>query len=237
MSVRIVSYNIRKGKGSYHRESAWENLALGLAGRDADLVLCQEVFHTWGKSGPFQSQELATTLALQPAYQPNATYERGHHGNATLSRFGFRHFCNHDLSTNFVERRGVLFSLVETHLGPLHVWNTHLGLNRFQRAKQVARIARLLRHYGAENQPVLLAGDFNDWTGGLDRAIQADCGLRNALEELDHSRRRSWPSFRPVFGLDRIYYRGLRLRAIQVLSEPPWDGFSDHLPIEAEFTL
>ena len=37
-----------------------------------------------------------------------------------------------------------------------------------------------------------------------------------------------------MFGLDRIYYRGFKVRRVEVLRDEPWSQLSDHLPVEAE---
>lgn len=235
MDFRILSYNIRKGKGGYRGPVTVGSMAEKLATRQADIILCQEVFHSSNGHGPYQSSDLGNRLSYKSVYEPNAVYRKGHHGNATLTHFDIHRYFNSNLSTNPIEKRGVLYSLIECRQGPVHVLNTHLGLNKVQRLKQVLSIANILSEICHDGHPVLLAGDFNDWTGQLDQAIRKYCGLTNALATLDKQQRRSWPSARPVFGLDRIYFRGLRLVGVRVLSSNPWDRLSDHLPVEAEF--
>lgn len=235
MDFRVLSYNIRKGKGGYRGKVTVGSMAEKLAARRADIILCQEVFHSTNHQGPAQSSDLGERLSYRSVYEPNAVYRRGHHGNATLTHFNVHRYFNSNLSTNPIEKRGVLYSLIECHQGAVHVLNTHLGLNKAQRFKQVLNIAAILKEVCHDGRPVVLAGDFNDWTGQLDVAIRKYCGLVNAMETLDKQARRSWPSARPVFGLDRIYFRDLRLVGVRVLSKDPWDRLSDHLPVEAEF--
>src|SRR5262249_15009644 len=107
-SIRVLTYNIRKGKGASGRESLPMS-ALGHAMRahPIDLVLCQEVFHC-ARTGASQSGHLAEALGFDSYYGANKFREIGHHGNTTLTRLRVQHFENHDISTNNVERRGAL---------------------------------------------------------------------------------------------------------------------------------
>lgn len=235
MDFRVLTYNIRKGKGGYRGPVTVGTMAEKLAGRRADIILCQEVFHSSNSHGPSQSRDLGERLSYRAVYEPNAVYRKGHHGNATLTRFDVHRYFNSNVSTNPIEKRGVLYSLIECHRGPVHVFNTHLGLNKAQRVKQILRIAAIMHEVCHDGRPVVLAGDFNDWTGQLDQLIRKHCGLENALSTLAKQDRRSWPSARPVFGLDRIYFSNLRLVGIRVLGQDPWNRLSDHLPVEAEF--
>lgn len=237
MLLRVLTYNIRKGKGNFRGRILLRALAEGVARRGPDILLCQEVFHSADDNGAFQSMELARELRLASIYEPNAAYQKGHHGNATFTHLRVRKTAHRDISTNRLERRGLLYSLLGDDDRLFHIVNTHLGLNRWQRRRQIESIAGFLSEYCSDGRPVVLAGDFNDWTGQLDRFVRRECGLHNALDALGRSARRSWPSHRPVFGLDRIYYRGLRLRWIGILHRAPWNQLSDHLPVEAEFEV
>lgn len=237
MRFRVLSYNIHKGKGPLIGSVRLHDLISEVAGRRADLVMCQEVFHGMRQGDWDQSRDLASGLDLVALYEPNAVYTKGHHGNTTLTKLDVRAVVNHNLSTNPFEKRGVLYSrhpLGGTHL---HVFNTHLGLNNRQRRHQAGRICQLIEEACADGGPILLAGDFNDWTGGLGELLRQKAGLENAMGRLVRERRVSWPSNRPIFDLDRIYFRGLRLLESRVHQAPPWTRLSDHLPVEAEFAI
>jgi endonuclease/exonuclease/phosphatase family metal-dependent hydrolase len=235
MTLKLVSYNIRKGRGPHQRRGCLQTMRRELAQTEADVILCQEVYHDWDEAGHRQADWLSQGLEFEHAYGRNAVYRRGHHGNATLTRHAIRENFNRDLSTNPLERRGVLYARLEIGGSPLHVFNTHLGLNRGQRVTQVRRVGQMIEQLSRDGAPVLLAGDFNDWTGSLDREVRRRCRLQNAFDILPPGDRRSWPNFRPMFPLDRIYYRGLELRSAGVLRDDPWRRLSDHLPIFAEF--
>ena len=90
--------------------------------------------------------------------------------------------------------------------------------------------------------PCLIGGDFNDWRSllralfieGLDFNCATDKeskkGLPNAIK--------TYPSFAPTGGLDRIYYRGgLRLLSAKRCRYKVSKVASDHLAIITEFDL
>jgi endonuclease/exonuclease/phosphatase family metal-dependent hydrolase len=230
-TLRLVTWNIRKGRGASGDGIDVDALAAGISERRPHLVLCQEVFHA-ADEAPLQIDELAEKLSMSQAYGPNAAYRRGNHGNATLTILPLLTAENHDLSTNRIERRGVLYTLLETPDSPLHVFNTHLGLNTVQRRKQVRRIAALLDERVPPGEPLVLAGDFNDWTGSLRRAVEERCRVTCALRGLSRAARRSWPSRAPVFGLDRVYLRHLEPESARIVRGEPFASLSDHLPVE-----
>ncbi len=233
-ALTVVSYNIRKGKGIRGSRPTFESIARNLGALRPDLLMCQEVFH--GSQGVQQSREMAEHLALLHRYEPNATYRRGHHGNATFSRLPIDHHENRDVSPNRVERRGILYTRIDSWgVGGVHVFNTHFALSQRQRIKQAHALSAMMRELTHPDDAVLLAGDFNDWTGRVDPLICEGSDLDNAMLLLTMQERRTWSTRRPLWALDRIYYRNLHLRDVSVLRESPWDRLSDHFPIRATF--
>jgi endonuclease/exonuclease/phosphatase family metal-dependent hydrolase len=233
--IRVITYNIRKGKGADGRSAIeMADFAKALSHHDADVVLCQEVFHC-SRTGASQSGNLANAMGLASYYGANKFRVIGHHGNTTLTRLHVDRFVNHDISTNRIERRGALYvrlSRGEQH--PVHVFNVHLGLNRWQRINQIKHIAELIGEVSNTDDPVLLAGDFNDWNRELDRVITDELGFENALRAQEPHVSRTWHARRPVFALDRIYTRNLAVGRAGRLEGEPWSDLSDHLPLFAE---
>jgi endonuclease/exonuclease/phosphatase family metal-dependent hydrolase len=236
-SIRVLTYNIRKGKGASGREAV-PMTALGEAMRahPVDLVLCQEVFHC-SRTGASQSGHLAEALGFDSYYGANKFREIGHHGNTTLTRLRVAHFENHDISTNAIERRGALYVRVQLGKSPLHVFNVHLGLNQWQRQSQVRQVADIMERFCKSDEPVLLAGDFNDWHKKLDRMIVGELGFHNAFAGSQAHAVKTWHAQRPVFSLDRIYVRNLRPTRAERFSGEPWSILSDHLPLWAELSV
>lgn len=230
MLLRFATYNIRKGKGASGRAQMTEALGKALAEHSLDLVLCQEVFH--GTEGPHQTDLLSQALGLSLYYGRNKDRRVGHHGNATFARGEVDHSENFDISTNALERRGVLYTRMLWHGQRVHVFNAHLGLNQGQRRRQIEQIGALIKEKCA-NEPVLLAGDFNDWNGRLDPIVTRELGLTNAFPEAV----RTWHAQRPLFNLDRVYVRHLRPTQPRCMSGQPWRDLSDHLPLFVELSI
>lgn len=232
--VQVITYNIRKGKG-HNGRSPVEMAAIGraLGERGADLILCQEVFHC-AQTGASQSGGLAEAMGLSAYYGANKFRMVGHHGNSTFTRLAVEHFENHDISTNRVERRGALYVRLSIKSGPLHVFNVHLGLNRWQRMRQVNYLSGVVDEVVKAGEPVLIAGDFNDWRRELEAVFVDGMGFDNALAGHPPDTVRTWHARRPVFSLDRIYTRNLAVGNAGRLSGEPWSQLSDHLPLFAE---
>ena len=215
--LRVITWNLRKGKGANGTVPTLQGLADFVREYDPAVVLLQEVFHATACPGAGQSDELARLLEMSPAFGPNMFYRRGCHGNAILSRLPIVESMNLDLSTNRVERRGAVYARLETPDGNLHVVSIHLGLNAMQRRRQVRRFATILEDRVPEGEPLVIGGDFNDWTGRLHRRILARFRVDGALDDVPDPDCRSFPSGRPRFGLDRIYVRHANVETARVL--------------------
>lgn len=237
-NLRLITYNIRKGKGaSGRRDGCVQGIGRALGALSPDLLLCQEVFHsdrTVSQLDRQQSQTLGQALTLTPCYGANRVRRRGEYGNATLSRLPVEYVQNHDVTTNMIEKRGVLYARLTLGPLPLHVFNAHLGLNQPQRLRQIRRIAAIIASTCGPGEPVLLAGDFNDWTRRIDQEVTGAMGFTNALADVTGPESLTWHVRRPVFNLDRVYLRHLEVRGAERLAGAPWDELSDHYPLMAE---
>jgi endonuclease/exonuclease/phosphatase family metal-dependent hydrolase len=236
--VRVITYNIRKGKGASGRAKIpMTNIGEALSPHKADVVLCQEVFHSKHGGDDEQTRYLAQALGFHSYYGANKFRAIGHHGNSTFSRLQAEHFKNHDISTNRIEKRGALYVRLALGRTPLHVINVHLGLNRWQRAAQGRFIVKLIDEMCKPDEPVLLAGDFNDWQRHLDRWFVDELGFSNALAGCVPEQLATWPTRRPTLCLDRIYTRNLRATNASRLDGAKWRELSDHLPLLADLQI
>jgi endonuclease/exonuclease/phosphatase family metal-dependent hydrolase len=234
---RFLTYNIRKGKGASGRlDGSVGQMAAALQGQHPDVMFCQEVYHG-GRTQVFQSTELAAELGMTPYYEPNRTRKTAHYGNATFSRFPACCVVNHNISTNPIEKRGVLYAKLEVDSKPVHVFNAHLGLNQRQRSTQIKHIAQLIGEVAQPGEAVLLAGDFNDWNRRLDRYVTRMMGLTNTFAHVQGRDSFTWHARRPVFNLDRVYVRNLQAVHCGRLSGAPWNTLSDHFPLWVELEI
>ncbi|MEZ5965906.1 MAG: endonuclease/exonuclease/phosphatase family protein [Planctomycetota bacterium] len=233
MSVRIkvITYNLHKGVGRYGR-NALAGAIDALHARQPDVLACQEVFHPpAGETG--QSEVIRSHLGHVHVFGPNAFYRRGCHGNATFTSFTVTSHRNIDATESYFERRGILRTRLQHVHGDLELLNVHFSLTRGQRRRQWAKLFATIQEAG--DTPIVVCGDFNDWSGDLDRLALSTGVVHNALWTLPKPARRTFPSRRPMLALDRVYFRGLRLQSVTVLDGEPWSDLSDHLPVEAVF--
>lgn len=247
--LRVATYNIHKGVRGLGPAKRLEihNLQMGVQALDADLVCLQEVrlFHhreaayfdrTWfGWPDKGQAEFLAPD-GYEVAYRTNATTRSGEHGNALLSRWPMGDIGHHDVSDHAFEQRGLLHVPVRWQGAQVHVVVAHFGLIHASRVRQVERLAAFVREHVPSGDPVLVAGDFNDWGERLDVPMRAH-GLKRAQSPHSRGRAATFPSRLPVFALDRVYLRGLHCTGVQVPRGPSWARMSDHLPLIVELAL
>ncbi|HET9975848.1 MAG TPA: endonuclease/exonuclease/phosphatase family protein [Burkholderiaceae bacterium] len=246
--LRVATYNIHKGVRGLPLRKRLEihNLGLGIEALDADLVFLQEVrlYHaadarrfdrTWlGWPDEGQAEFLAPE-GYTAAYRTNAVTRGGEHGNALLSRWPLGDVGHHDVSDHRFEQRGLLHVPVDWQGTRLHAVVTHLGLMHASRVRQIERLAAFIDAHVPAGEPLLVAGDFNDWGERLDAPMRG-LGLARALGAGPRAgRRATFPSRVPVFALDRIYTRGLQCVLTFVPRGGSWARMSDHLPLVAEF--
>jgi len=184
MSVlRVVSYNIHKGRRALSRRGSLYDLRLGLYGLRPDLLFLQEVQGRNDRARFLHAQHesLAAGLHLHVAYGCNAVRRQSDHGNALLSRFDIMDFDNQDISDHRLEQRGMLHARVAVAGRVLHCFVVHLGLFGSSRARQIqvlmARIERLV----PSDAPLLIAGDFNDWKDQLAPLLMTRLGVADVF--------------------------------------------------------
>jgi len=246
MRLRVLTYNIHRAIG-LDRKFAPDRIVEILRHHDADLVLLQEV-----DCGAPRSRllNLAAWLARHLGYDHHALglnvyLKTGRYGNATLSRYPISRQRNIDLTIGRAKPRGAQHTRIELaeHGARLRldVFNVHLSLTARLRRQQMTRLlaAEDLRRL-SPCDPCLVAGDMNDWRGKLGPHFFAPAGFSCATTRRLGLRRpiRTYPSFAPTGGLDRIFFRG-PLRLLHVLRSRLTVArlASDHLPVLAEFEL
>ncbi|MGI9216663.1 MAG: endonuclease/exonuclease/phosphatase family protein [Hydrogenophaga sp.] len=240
-TIRVATYNIHKGVQGLGpaRRLEIHNLVHAVEQFDADIVCLQEVRRHHRKLEKHFTRwpDLDQAGYLSPegyesVYRTNAVTKHGEHGNALLSRWTVLGSGHADVSDHRFEQRGLLHVqlLVDGQL--VHVVVVHLGLIHASRARQVERLGHFIAREVPEAEPLIVAGDFNDWGAQLLRPM-ADLGLRT----FEGIRLPTYPSRLPLLHLDRIYARGLRPVSAHVPHGRAWSRMSDHLPLIAELAL
>lgn len=272
MKIRVATYNIHKGVSSFRTQPRVHALKKAITQFHADVVFLQEVQgrhdHLTARYGeesrghrnwPARAQhEFFAGDSQHCAYGMNAVYDHGHHGNALLSSFEIENSRNHDVSDHAYEQRGILHCVLKTDKGPVHCYVVHLGLFEAGRGRQTQALIDAVKASAPNGEPVIIAGDFNDWRNTLSDRLRTELGVAEVFDELggakasskisklvnSFARRepainpaRTFPAALPWFRLDRIYVRGFKVESALVLHGPLWAKLSDHAPIVAELKL
>jgi endonuclease/exonuclease/phosphatase family metal-dependent hydrolase len=262
MKLRIATWNIHKGVSALGRRPRVHGIKQALAGIGADIVFLQEVqgrhdlLAIKHASWPSQSQhEFLANDVQHTAYGKNAVYDHGHHGNALLSNFPIAAVRNHDVSDHAFESRGILHCVVTIDARVIHCYVIHLGLFAGSRLRQTEALIEAVSASAPSDAPLLIAGDFNDWTNSLSESLCEQLGVTEVFDRhLTASRfgsylrrlsgrgprkapARTFPAAMPVLQLDRIYVRGFDVVDAKVLFGASWARLSDHAPIMTELIL
>ncbi|HMV18613.1 MAG TPA: endonuclease/exonuclease/phosphatase family protein [Zoogloea sp.] len=243
-TLRICTYNIHKGFSQFNRRLAIHDVRERLHQLGADVVFLQEVQgqhlhharrHTDWPEQP-QHEFLAGDLWRDTAYGGNALYDHGHHGNAILSRHPILSRANQDVSDHRFERRGLLHCEIRLSgvARPVHCVCVHLGLTAGTRRRQMAALVARLNVLAPPTEPLIIAGDFNDWRNHADDHLIRQLGVVEVFTALRGRPARSFPCHLPMLRLDRIYVRGFAIDQAEVHFGAPWNRLSDHAPLTAQ---
>ncbi|MCW2238352.1 endonuclease/exonuclease/phosphatase family protein [Azospirillum canadense] len=225
-TLRIATWNIHSCVGLDAR-FAPDRIAEVIKELDVDLVGLQEVgWHHRGEAGLDQFAFLEKATGLKAHAGPTKHNARAHYGNAILTRLPVRDCAHIDLSVGRREPRGGLDCVVEVQGRPVRVIVAHLGLDPWERAKQVETI--IGRVAERPDLPTLFMGDLNEWTPNSPRLKR----LGQAFP--DCANPRSFHARMPTLRLDRIYASGgLVIPAFEVVRTVLTRRASDHLPVRA----
>lgn len=247
-TVSLITYNIHKGFGLGKVRFLLPEMKEAITNLHPDFVFLQEVqgehikrqkrIEQWPDEPQFEY--IAEKIWPHYIYAKNAVYQSGHHGNAILSMYPFERFENINLSNISRASRGILHSQI--HVGGdkkqvLHLLCVHLGLFKAERAEQCRTLMMRISEAVPEDEPLLMAGDFNDWRMHLSQPLFDELGIEEAFFSLEGQHARSFPAIRPSLCVDRVYFRGMKVRSVQCLQGKPWRMLSDHLPLYAQFEL
>lgn len=244
MSITLLTYNIHKGF-TQTKQFSLPDMQLAIAEKNPDIVCLQELqgqhidhqknIMNW----PEQSQLdfLAGTQWPYCVYGKNVQRKKRDHGNGILTKLPINHSDNIDISAGPLSSRGLLHAILEYQGKPLHIMCTHLGLLKKERVVQYEDLTQRIKKHVPLDEPMIIAGDFNDWLSQAEQHLREDLQLKEVFSELQGKHAKSFPAIKPTFRVDRIYYRGVELIDGEVLTAEPWNKLSDHVPLWAEFNL
>jgi len=237
MKLQLLTLNIHKGFSFFNRRSTLDGLKDSIRGLGVDVVCLQEVLgeHERNAKRP-QFEHLADSIWSHYAYGKNSVYTQGHHGNAILSRFPIESHENFDISNHRLERRGILHATLaapDWNGKRLHVMTLHLDLLAIGRKRQLERLVELVARRVPPGEPLVVAGDFNDWTEDATDALLEKAGLEEVFLRCTGEHARTYPAPYPLLRLDRIYVRGIAVESVRRVDGEPWASLSDHLGLVA----
>lgn len=216
---------------------------MALQETDADIVFLQEVvgenenhskkIKTWTN---FQYEFISDGKWNNYAYGKNATYSYRHHGNAILSKYPITAWEQIDVSLNRFEQRGILFCSIQLPAKLVHAYCIHLNLLHKDRKKQYQIILDEIKKRSNDDQPIIIAGDFNDWNRKASNFFE-EHNFSEGHKKLYTQYAKTFPSFFPIFKLDRIYLKNISPIHSSVLNCTPWKFLSDHSPLFMEIKV
>jgi len=247
MKIKIVTYNIHRAIGLDRRFRPQRIIDI-LNDIDADIVLLQEVDEGVPRSRELNLAKEISQACGYPYYAlgHNVSLRKGYYGNATLSRFPILRERNINLTIDNKKRRGCQHTTLSIENNKQHkefdVFNLHLGLSAKERQKQAGILFHSSEYKKLDaKMPCIVAGDFNDWRSLL-RALFVEgmdflCATDKTTEKGEVAIK-TFPSFAPRGGLDRIYYKGkIKSSKVSLYKKKIAKIASDHLPVSAEFEL
>ncbi|MCQ4159160.1 endonuclease/exonuclease/phosphatase family protein [Roseomonas sp. GC11] len=226
MILRAMTWNIHAGIGGDGRYDLERVLRL-IRRHGPDILAVQEIDSRSPGRLPCPFAALRAEFGGHALVAETLRGHGGAYGHMLLSRWPLHAAARHDLSVPGREPRAALAARLETPAGGLGLVAAHLGLCWRERARQARRLATLAR---AMPGPLVVLGDFNDWSwrGPVWRALAPLLPGRTAL--------RSFPARRPLLRLDEIFCRPATLLSAS-WRDPAAALASDHLPVLAELDL
>jgi len=223
--IRIATYNIHRAIGRDGCENP-ERIATVLHELDADIIALQEVGYESGTPGNVL-EYLGESIQAGVIEGITLQDERGHYGNAVLSRIPPGGIRLHDISVADREPRGAIELNLQVSDVELQVIATHLGLRPGERRHQVERLIPLLAASRADIK--ILLGDLNEWFlwGRPLRRLHRVFGRTPAPA--------TFPAPWPWIALDRMWVQPLSaMSCLKAHNSAAAKLASDHLPLVAE---
>ena len=230
--ARILTWNIHRGIGLDLRYDL-DRIIAAIQPHDPDIVALQEVDSRGHEPTALPLNKLKQVLGSHAAEARTIVAPDGHYGHVLISRWPMHDVNIHELHVSRRETRCAIEATIESPFGYIRVIAAHLGLRPNEIRPQLDIFEPLVRgEPGADSSALpgglLMMGDFNDWHGRV----------RSSLTTLipTHTMQRTFPSWRPILNLDRIYCRpGKAL--LRSWIDTSARRASDHLPVYAEVDL
>jgi endonuclease/exonuclease/phosphatase family metal-dependent hydrolase len=230
--LTAVSYNIHQCVGTDGRRDL-QRVAAVIEDTKADIIGLQEVdFNPRGAKKSHQLDYLAEATGMRAIAGPTFRRADVDFGNALLTRREISEVKLHDVSVFGRQPRGVIDAEISCDGKRVRVLVTHLGLAVNERRRQAQSLLKIIRDQRKNYDLTLVLGDINEWRP---RGF-ALYSLNSHLGKMPSPR--TFPSFFPVFALDRIWVKPkAALLQIEISNNGLARTASDHLPVLARVNL
>ncbi|SDK15170.1 endonuclease/exonuclease/phosphatase family protein [Microbulbifer yueqingensis] len=249
-TLRVMTYNVHSCLGVDGKYSA-RRIARVIARYQPDVVALQELDVSRPRSGgDDQAERIARYLEMDFQFHPAINLEEERYGDAILSRLPMRvvkkgilpgppEAARRSLLPTVDEPRGAVWVEVEHNGEKVHIVNTHLGLGKAERLRQVDALLGpdWLGHPECGGYKVLL-GDFNALPNSAEHKRLSE-QLHDAQMHLaNHRPRGTFPSRLARARIDYIFTgRRLKVSKVVVPRTELTQVASDHLPLIADLEL
>ena len=229
----VATYNIHRCRGPAGPFRP-DRIARVIAEIRPDLIALQEAQHYLRPGVPMLDAEaIERDLGLRLLRFPRVAHRPGDHqgwrGNLVLVRRDAEILRAPDgLRLGGLEPRGAVLAELDLGWGPFRLIAAHLSLGAERRRLQAEALLEAMETGIGKRMPTLLLGDLNEW-----RPHASALGVLRPVFGRP-PRAPTFPSFRPLFSLDRIMGHPRELvPAVAVHDTPLARRASDHLPLKA----
>lgn len=218
--VRIMSYNVRNGKG-LDNITDYNRIADVILKNQPDVVALQELDSVTNRSGgKYVLNEIACLTNMYAAYAPAITYDGGKYGIGMLSKQPPLSVKRYALPGREEARALLLLEFEDCIYGC-----THLSLTEEDRMLSLEVMQNIARE---ANKPLVLAGDLNARPDSeFIKSLKANFTILSAIDQF------TFPADKPNQTIDYIFSANtsdhvVRSIAGSVVEEPM---ASDHRPL------
>ncbi|WP_082859360.1 endonuclease/exonuclease/phosphatase family protein [Microbulbifer sp. Q7] len=247
INMRVMTYNVHICKGMDGKISP-ERIARVIARYSPDIVALQEVDVRRKRTGGIdQAHQISKLLSMDCHFQPAMHVEDERYGDAILSPHPLRLIHKGILPGpseksrhhERAEPRGALWMEVDFHGIAVQIFNTHLGLTKGERLRQIDALTGE-EWMGSPHcpRPRILVGDFNALPGSAEIKRLTSILDDTQIKLPGHKPRGTFFSRLPKARIDYIFVdQAVQVNDIHVPRSELTRLASDHLPLIADLKI
>ncbi|MDF1609381.1 endonuclease/exonuclease/phosphatase family protein [Hoeflea sp. YIM 152468] len=235
---RVLTYNVHSCVGT-DRKLDPARIAEVIASCQPDIVGLQELDVGRQRTGAVdQADTIASILKMKALFHPAVHKAEEKYGDAILTSLPMRTRKTEALPS-IGEPRGAIWAEILVGDTTIHVFNTHLGLRRRERLRQVGALlgSGWLGHPECRNGNRILMGDFNavPASRGYQQLARA---MSDVWKQAGKRPQATFPSRYPMLRLDHVFLAGDVIATNAHVGSTPLSRIaSDHLPLFSDLDL